>query len=98
MVEACKRALMPAQSSKVLEMKVGTETGSREAIRDRASGVGTMTIGRTQESGFRCGSNRARDGRPGSTESQVEQTSASGWALRPESERVTEVVKERIGL
>ena len=39
----------------------------------------------------------AIDGTPGSTDSQVEQTLEKGWALRPESERPTEVVKERTG-
>jgi hypothetical protein len=39
----------------------------------------------------------AIDGIPGSTDSQVEQTLKRGWALRPESERATEVVKERTG-
>ena len=57
-----------------------------------------MTIGRTHKSGFRCGNERAIDGKPGSTESQVEQMPASGWALRPESGRATEVVKERMGV
>jgi len=42
------------------------------------------------------GNTRASDGRPGSIDSQVEQTLARGKALRPESARATEVVKERI--
>jgi hypothetical protein len=48
-------------------------------------------------SGFKVGSVIARDGRPGSTESQVEQTLDKSWALRPELTRTVEVEKDRIG-
>lgn len=77
-------------------MKEGIEVGSSDLTKERAAGVGTMTIGRTHERGFRSGSVRASDGIPGSMDNQEEQTFARGWALRPESARATEVVKERI--
>lgn len=96
--EACRRERSWAQSCEVLARKWEAELGRSEVTRDNAAVEGTMTIGSTQERGFRVGRVRARDGRPGSIESQVEQTLASGWALRPESGRLTDAVKERIGV
>jgi hypothetical protein len=96
-VEACKRDRSWAQRVAVLETMVVAWVGSMEVARERAAAVGTMTTGRTQDKGFRWGSMVAIDGIPGSTDSQVEQTLERGWALRPESERATEVVKERTG-
>lgn len=98
MDEAWRRARSCAQSCEVLARKCEAEQGKSEVTRDNAAVEGTMTRGSTQDRGFRVGRVRASDGRPGSMESQVEQTVASGWALRPESGRVTEAVKERMGV
>jgi hypothetical protein len=95
-MEGCRRDRSWAQSWAVLEMKEGIEVGSRDVTKERAAGVGTITIGRTHERGFRLGSVRASDGIPGSMDNQEEKTFARGWALRPESTLATEVVKERI--
>lgn len=59
-------------------MKVWTGLGKSEATRDSAAGVGTMIMGKTQDNGFKVGNVRAREGTPGSTESQVEQMVARG--------------------
>jgi hypothetical protein len=95
-VEDCERERSWAQSWEVLATNVGTDSGKSRARRDRAAGVGAMTMGRIQDKGFKLGRVRARHGRPGSIDNQVEQTLARGWALRPESARAVEVVKERI--
>jgi hypothetical protein len=50
---ACRRDRSWAQSWAVLEMKVGTGAGRSRRTRERAAAVGTMTIGRTQDRGFR---------------------------------------------
>jgi hypothetical protein len=63
---------------------------------EREAAVGTITMGQTQSKGLTWGRARAKDGIPGSTESQVEQTLDSGWELRPEATRVAEAVWERV--
>jgi hypothetical protein len=65
--------------------------------RDKASAVGTMIMGSTQDKGLRVGRVMAMEGIPGSMDNQVEQTVARGWAVRPESARAVEVVKDRRG-
>ncbi len=77
--------------------KMGTDGGSKRLAKAIDAAVGTRMIGVIHNSGFKVGSVRARDGIPGSTDSQVEQTLDKGWALRPESTRAVEVEKDRIG-
>jgi hypothetical protein len=81
----------------VLATKVGTVEGNREVTRDNAAAVGAITMGRTRDNGFNVGRVKAMEGTPGSMDSQVEKTLARGKAVRPESARVTEVVKDRRG-
>jgi hypothetical protein len=81
----------------VLAIKVGTVEGKREVTRDNAAAVGAITMGRTRDNGLSVGRVKAMEGMPGSMDSQVEKTLARGKAVRPESARVTEVVKDRIG-
>jgi hypothetical protein len=77
--------------------KTGTDRGSRRLAKGIEAAAGTKMIGVIHSSGFKVGSVIARDGIPGSTESQVGQTLDKGWALRPESTRGVEVEKDRIG-
>jgi hypothetical protein len=77
--------------------KTGTNGGSKRLVNAIDAEAGTKMIGVIHNSGFKVGSVMARDGMPGSTKSQVEQTLDKGWALRPESTRVVEVEKDRIG-
>jgi hypothetical protein len=62
----------------MLETKEETVAGSSEFTGERARAVGTMTREDAQCKGFDLGRVRAREGTPGSTESQVEQTLARG--------------------
>ncbi len=77
--------------------KTGTDGGSKRLAKGIDTVAGTKMIGVIQSSGFKFGNVIARDGIPGSTKSQVEQTLDKGWALRPESTRAVEVEKEQIG-
>jgi hypothetical protein len=77
--------------------KTGTDPGSRRLAKGIDAAKGTKMIGVIHSSGFKVGSVIARDGIPGSAESQVEQTLDKGWALRPESTQAVEVEKDQIG-
>jgi hypothetical protein len=78
-----------------VEAKTGTPAGMSWEMKERAAVEGTITMGQTQSKGLSCGRVRASDGMPGSMESQVEQSLASGWALRLKAMQATEVAKER---
>jgi hypothetical protein len=77
--------------------KMGTDGGSKRLAKAIDATAGTKMIGVIHNRGFNVGSVMARDGIPGSMESQVEQTLERGWALRPELTRAVEVEKDRIG-
>jgi hypothetical protein len=77
--------------------KMGTDGGSKRLAKAIDAAAGTKMTGVIDNSGFKVGSVIARDGRPGLTESHVEQTLDKGWALRPESTRADEVEKDQIG-
>jgi hypothetical protein len=76
--------------------KTGTDRGRKRLAKGIDAATGTKMIGVIHSSGFKVGSVIARDGIPGSTESQVEQTLDKGWALRPELTRAVEAEKDQI--
>jgi hypothetical protein len=82
------------QSWARMEMKMGTVVGRSWVTKDNAVASGTRMMGQTHKRGLTQGRVRAREGRPGSRERQVEQTLARGWVLRPDAARETEAVSK----